>query len=254
VGVTGLGTGFLAALVGVGGAELRIPALLYLLRGALLIIIAVNLLISLLTSGASFLLRLQAGLFPWTLVGLVGAMILGSLPGAYVGAILAHGLPERRLRQFLAAVLVFVISRLLLEPVLGTEAGAPVLPFPWDFVAAVTFGALVGVVSGMAGVAGGEYRIPVLMFVFGLPIKLAGSASQLVALPTIVTALVRHRRQTHFGPNELRLTLGMGLSSVAGVVLGTVVLAGSGDVVVRVAFIGILAYAVFGLLRHPESR
>jgi uncharacterized membrane protein YfcA len=171
-----------------------------------------------------------------------------------MGALLAHRVPERRLRQFLAAILLVVIARLLLEPVLGAEADAGFLPFPWEWVLAVVFGYLVGVISGAVGVAGGEYRIPVLMFVFGLPIKIAGSTSQLVALPTIVVALIRHLRRTQLARQELRLTVGMAAGSVAGVLAGTVVLLGAEELVVKVAFVGILAYAVFRLLAPSVTR
>jgi uncharacterized membrane protein YfcA len=63
---SGLLTGFLSGLVGLGGSELRIPFILYGLSVPLREMVAANLLISLFVSGLNFVLRAQMGLLsPW---------------------------------------------------------------------------------------------------------------------------------------------------------------------------------------------
>jgi uncharacterized membrane protein YfcA len=49
-------------------------------------------------------------------------------------------------------------------------------------VAAVFAGTIVGSVSSMLGVAGGELIIPILIFAFGADIRTAGTASVLISL------------------------------------------------------------------------
>ncbi len=75
--------------------------------------------------------------------------------------------------------------------------------------------------------AGGELIIPTLIFVFGVGIKTAGSASLIISLPTVAVGLARYARQgLLFSRSEgLRLVLPMGLGSVIGS-MGGGVLAG----------------------------
>jgi uncharacterized protein len=42
------------------------------------------------------------------------------------------------------------------------------------------------------GVAGGEFIILILVFVFGADIKTAGTASVLISIPIVVAGLARH--------------------------------------------------------------
>lgn len=90
-------------------------------------------------------------------------MLLASLPGALLGSIFAHRLPDRQLKAFLAALLAIVTARPLLEPFVQVPVIAPKLGVDVELVWAGIFGFLIGVVSGAIGVAGGEYRIPVLV-------------------------------------------------------------------------------------------
>jgi len=82
----GLFTGLVAGLVGLGGAELRIPFLLYALGVPVREMVALNLIVSLVTSGSSFLVRWQSGLFAVEDMSLSLSMVAGSLFGGYFGA------------------------------------------------------------------------------------------------------------------------------------------------------------------------
>jgi len=59
----GLLFGFAAGLIGVGGGEFRLPVLLYVANLPILISVAVNLVIGLLSVSISFLRRFQLGIF-----------------------------------------------------------------------------------------------------------------------------------------------------------------------------------------------
>ncbi len=85
-------------------------------------------------------------------------------------------------------------------------------------------GCLIGVVSSTLGVAGGELIIPTLIFIFGVGIKTAGSASLIISLPTVMVGLARYARKNMlFSRAEgLSIVLPMGLGSVIGSVLGGV--------------------------------
>jgi uncharacterized membrane protein YfcA len=44
----------------------------------------------------------------------------------------------------------------------------------------------------MLGVAGGEFIIPILIFIFGANIRTAGTAGVLISLPMVLTGVARH--------------------------------------------------------------
>ncbi|WP_239506574.1 TSUP family transporter, partial [Enterobacter hormaechei] len=56
----------------------------------------------------------------------------------------------------------------------------------------------IGVVASLMGVAGGELLIPTLVLLFGAEIKLAGSLSLAVSLPTMIVGFMRYSRDSSF--------------------------------------------------------
>ena len=57
--------------------------------------------------------------------------------------------------------------------------------------------------ASLLGVAGGEFLIPTLALLFGADIKLAGSLSLAVSLPTMLVGLARYSRDQSRAPAEL---------------------------------------------------
>jgi uncharacterized membrane protein YfcA len=89
-------------------------------------------------------------------------------------------------------------------------------------ISGLVLGFAIGAISGLLGVAGGEVIIPTLIVGFGAPIKVAGSLSQMVSIPTVLTGFVRHYRTGALNDREIimRLILPMGLGAIAGGVGG----------------------------------
>jgi hypothetical protein len=65
-------------------------------------------------------------------------------------------------------------------------------------VAGVVAGFAIGVLAALLGVAGGELLIPTLLLLFGADIKLAGSLSLTVSLPTMLIGFARYSRDRSF--------------------------------------------------------
>lgn len=89
----------------------------------------------------------------------------------------------------------------------------------WQLVVGVASGFVVGVIASFLGVAGGELLIPALVLLFGVEIKLAGSLSLAVSLPTMIGGFVRYSRDRSFdviARRHSRFLVAMGLGSVAG--------------------------------------
>jgi uncharacterized membrane protein YfcA len=85
-------------------------------------------------------------------------------------------------------------------------------------VSGLALGFAIGAISGLLGVAGGEVIIPTLILGFGAPIKAAGSLSQMVSIPTVLTGFVRHYRAGALNDRAIvkRLIAPMGLGAVVG--------------------------------------
>jgi Sulfite exporter TauE/SafE len=93
-------------------------------------------------------------------------------------------------------------------------------------VAGVIAGFGIGIVASLLGVAGGELLIPTLLLLFGVEIKLAGSLSLAVSLPTMLTAFTRYNRDRSFevlGDNRAFVVLMAG-GSIVGSFIGGLLL------------------------------
>lgn len=76
--------------------------------------------------------------------------------------------------------------------------------------------------SNSLGVAGGEFLIPTLILLFGPDIKLAGSLSLAVSLPTMMVGFARYSRDRSFAvmARNKRFVLLMAAGSIVGAFLG----------------------------------
>jgi uncharacterized membrane protein YfcA len=89
-------------------------------------------------------------------------------------------------------------------------------------IAGVAAGFAIGIVAALLGVAGGELLIPTLVLLFGADIKLAGSLSLAVSLPTMLVGFTRYSRDRSFvvlGQNRGFVLL-MAAGSIAGSFIG----------------------------------
>src|SRR5918993_3616963 len=193
--------GLLGGLIGLGGAEFRLPVLAGVFGYAARRAVALNLAISLLTVLSALLIRGGTlDLAPLiALLPVVVAMISGAVSAAFVGVALVHRISDRRLERFILVLLVVVGTALIIEAFLPQDVPA-LLPdsLPLRMVVAVLFGLAIGMVSSLLGVAGGELIIPTLVFIFGAGIKTAGTASLLISLPTVAVGGFSHSRLGSF--------------------------------------------------------
>jgi uncharacterized protein len=192
----------------------------------------------------------------WTLsieyLALALLLIPSSLPGAYLGARITKRISTTVLKGLLAGILIATGLRLLLFEV---RTGGPLTFDLASVVLALVLGFLLGIVSGLLGVAGGEYRIPALIFLFGVPTVFAGTISSLASIPVQLTGWLEHRRLGHAGPTAFRLGAVMGAASLVGVALGVVFLGRSTQALVTqvlgIAMI-LAAIRIVWDIRHPH--
>ena len=195
----GAAIGTLGGLIGLGGAEFRLPVLLGPFRFRPLDAVILNKAMSLVVVAAALLFRTRS--VPAQQVLAHGPVVLNLLAGSLIGAWVGAGWATRlRSDAFyrIIAVLLFVIAALLL---LGHESAAragTIIPTGAQYVVGVAAGFVIGVIAALLGVAGGEFIIPTLVLLFGLDVKLAGSLSLAISLPTMLTGFARYSRDRSF--------------------------------------------------------
>src|SRR5262245_7067921 len=169
--------GTLGGLIGLGGAEFRLPLLISLFRFRGLEAVILNKATSLVVVATA--LPFRAHTIPLADVAaqwpVIVNLLAGSLLGAWVGAEWAARLKSETLYKIIAGLLVLIAGVLLFAHDATTTA--PPLVGWTLIVAGVVAGFVIGVIASLLGVAGGEFLIPTLILLFGADVKLAGSLS-----------------------------------------------------------------------------
>ncbi len=107
-----LGIGVLSGLVGIGGAFLVIPVLIYFLGVPTRIAIGSSLGIVLISSLSAMAAKLATGqiVVPWAM-----ALCVGAVPGSWSGAMVSRRVSARGLRLSLAVLVALTAARMLID-------------------------------------------------------------------------------------------------------------------------------------------
>jgi len=247
----------LGGLIGLGGAEFRLPVLAGALGYSVRQAVPLNLSVSLVTVTTSLLIRantlslqsLQVFITP------IVALIVGAVTSAFFGASLVTRLSERQLKRVILVLLVVIGVALVIEAFLPQFASGFVpVDNLWQAMTGVSFGLVIGLVSTLLRVAGGELIIPTLIFAFGVDIKTAGTASLLISLPTILAGLSRHTRHGAFADRRplTDTVVPMGIGSVIGAILGGLLVGFISQSLLKLALGIILIISAIRIFRHKE--
>jgi uncharacterized membrane protein YfcA len=250
----GAGTviGALGGLIGLGGAEFRLPLLLGLFRFRALEAVILNKAMSLIVVATA--LPFRAATVPLAVVLASWPTILnllaGSLLGAWLGAGWATRLSSRGLYRVIAVLLALIAAALLFGH--GKHVVGALVTGEAQIAAGVAAGFVIGVIASLLGVAGGELLIPTLVLLFGADVKLAGSLSLAVSLPTMVVGFARYSRDRSFkvlAANKMFVSV-MAAGSVLGTFIGGQLLGLVPDYVLLPVLAAILAISALKVWRH----
>jgi len=81
-------------------------------------------------------------------------------------------------------------------------------------------GIIIGAAAGLIGVGGGEFRIPILLHVLRLPVKVAAGANTVIGLFVVVLSVARRWGQQRLTPGDLMLGMVMAVASILGAAIG----------------------------------
>jgi len=214
--------GALGGLIGLGGAEFRLPLLMGGFRFSALQAVILNKAMSLVVVASALPFRTTT--VPFMAVAahwpIIVNLLVGSLIGAWFGAGWATRLASHTLYRVIAILLLVIAVILVVGH--GVSASGALLTGLAQIVAGIAAGLVIGIVAALLGVAGGELLIPTLILLFGADIKLAGSLSLAVSLPTMLVGFARYSRDRSFvvlGENR-RFVLVMAAGSIVGSFIG----------------------------------
>lgn len=221
-GTCGFAVGLLGGLIGLGGAEFRLPLLIGLFGFPALEAVIVNKATSLIVVASGLAARAQSIPFGDVLSQwpTIATLLAGSLAGAWFGADFATRLKTATLYRTIAALLIAIAVVLLTTH--DSNAQTMVVAGALRTVIGVGAGFAIGAVASLLGVAGGELLIPTLVLLFGLDIKLAGSVSLAISLPTMLVGFARYSRDQAFAVLRRNgsFVFAMGVGSILGTIFG----------------------------------
>ena len=229
--------GFLVGMTGAGGGALMTPMLILLFSVKPSAAISSDLVAAVVMRpvGASVHLRKGTVHRP-----LVGWMVLGSVPMAFLGAYLLHVMgnaksAQANIEKVLGAALLLGAAAMVLRYFLDRRGGAARTGKIHDIVArplpTVLIGALGGVVVGMTSVGSGSLMIILLLFLYptiGANQLVGTDLSQAVPL-TAAAAL----GAIAFGHVEFGVTTSLILGSVPAVLVGSMLSSSAPDRYIR---------------------
>lgn len=251
--LAGAAVGIVGGLIGLGGAEFRLPLLIGIFGFAALDAVILNKATSLIVVATA--LPFRAGTVPLDQVlaewPIILNLLAGSLLGAWIGAGLAVRMKSRTLYRVLAGLLVLIAAVLALSHITILSPAALVTG-PAQIVAGLVAGFGIGIVASLMGVAGGELLIPTLVLLFGVDLKLAGSLSLAISLPTMLVGFARYSLDDSFSvlARNRSFVLFMALGSVIGVVIGGQLLGIVPEVVLLPVLVAILLVSSVKVWRH----
>jgi uncharacterized membrane protein YfcA len=251
--IAGASVGLLGGMIGLGGAEFRLPMLIGIFGFLALQAVIMNKAMSLAVVLTALPARLVA--VPFTDLAphwpVAVNLLAGSLAGAWVGASWATRMATATLRKVLAGLLVLMAVALVWTHLDG-PAGDLGLTGLLLAVVGLAAGFGIGVVAAVMGVAGGELLIPTIVLLYGVDIKLAGSLSLAVSLPTMLVALARYSRDQAFTVlrGNGRFVIAMTAGSIVGTLAGALLLGVIPNLILIPALALLLIISAIKLWRH----
>ncbi|MER7515877.1 sulfite exporter TauE/SafE family protein [Streptomyces sp. NPDC126499] len=248
----GAAVGVLGGMIGLGGAEFRLPLLIGVFGFAALSAVILNKAMSLVVVLVALPARMAA--VPASELAahwpVAVNLLAGSLAGAWAGASWAVRMRGATLYKVLAALMVLMAGALVFTH--STTVAALALPAWAQVTCGVTAGFGIGVVAAIMGVAGGELLIPTIVLLFAVDVKTAGSLSLLVSLPTMLVAFARYSRDGSFAvlSAHRRFAAVLTAGSITGALLGGLLVGAVPDAVLVPALALILLASAAKVARH----
>jgi len=224
--INGVALGELGGLIGLGGAEFRLPILMGMLGFPTLEAIILNKAMSLIVVASALPFRTLIIPFNelWNHADVVAILLSGSLIGAWIGTGAATRLKSQVLCKIIAILLIFIAIVLFFGH--GNYADQALLS-GWSLaIVGAIAGIGIGLIASLLGVAGEELLITTITLLFGIDLRIAGSLSLIISLPTMLVGFLRDSQNQSFVVirKQWQFMLFMATGSIMGTYLGSLLL------------------------------
>ncbi len=188
-------TGFASGLLGIGGSALGTPLLRLLLAAPPLIALATPMpvmLPSAISGGVAYVREKKIDF------KLAGWMLLAAVPMTWIGASVTAYLSPVILMVLTAVFLMlvgtsFIIRGFIMKPVKNQIELEEFVNKP----RALLFGSIGGFLAGLLAIGGGVIYVPVILRIFGRPMKVALATSLAVVTVVAIPGTIRHQMLGH---------------------------------------------------------
>jgi uncharacterized protein len=167
--LTGIASGTMGGLLGIGGATILVPALTLGFGLPIHLAIGVSLLNNVAVSLSATLKYRKGGLLNRRVIIL---MNVGSIAGIILGTFLATRSPESALKVLFGAFLLFMVANALVRRE-AVEGRFLENPDTKEKAGLTGLGFIMGLLGALLGLGGGTVAVPVLNTIFKMPLKRA---------------------------------------------------------------------------------
>lgn len=205
------------SMLGLGGAIFYVP-FFYWTGMELVGAITTALLLNIVTSSSATVIYLRKKLVD---LHIALPFILASATGAQIGAYFTNQVPVNTLLFFFAILMIVIGLEMIFSrfEVLFRERK---ITGRNKFVVVVLGGLIVGILSGLLGIGGGSFIVPMLL-VLGYGIKCAAATSGFIVIFTSLSAFIAHAGSWE---PDFKLVIYIMLASFTGAQLGSHLMSG----------------------------
>lgn len=179
--LVGTSAGLLGALMGVGGGVIVVPALTELFGVPFRHAVGASLVVIIMSSSASSAAYVARGTTDIRVGVLLGLATIG---GALAGSAAAGFVPVKALRLLFAGVTLYAAVMLWRRRHGANESASAEAQAVHGWAPGLAVGGAAGILSGLLGVGGGVFMMPVMTLIMGIPFKVAAATSNFLIAAT----------------------------------------------------------------------
>lgn len=159
----------------------------------------------------------------WKLVLLIGSITLVT---AFLGGFFSDSF-DGTLLKIIFAIFIFIASVLMLKPVkkeakttgrYRLELKSTNATYHINLFVFIPIVIITGFVSGMVGISGGSFLVPLMVLAIGVPMQIAVGTSTTLVLITATAGFLGHLSTGHF---DIRMSVILAIAAVIGSLFGT---------------------------------